>query len=95
MIKIQEHYMTLYNPFKPHIVQFPDGKFGVRKLGLIVTQGWAYLDMSGKEPCVKAVWLYAPGNHVAYCKTSDINFLKIRFTESKKRPKQVEFFSSL
>lgn len=30
-----------YNPFRPHIVEFDNGTFAVRKLTLI---GWAYYD---------------------------------------------------
>ena len=33
----------IYNPFKPHIVQFPNGKYAIRKYGFPF---WDYLDSS-------------------------------------------------
>lgn len=33
--------MKFYNPFKPHIVEFVDNKFAVRKLS---ATGWEYYD---------------------------------------------------
>lgn len=36
--------INLYNPFKPHVVLFTNGKFGVRKLEFWF--GWVYLDQT-------------------------------------------------
>lgn len=36
--------INLYNPFKPHVVLFNNGKFGVRKLGFWFC--WRYLDQT-------------------------------------------------
>lgn len=33
--------MTLYNPFRPHLCRFSDGRFGIRKWFI---SGWYYLD---------------------------------------------------
>ena len=37
--------MQIYNPFKPHLCQFSNGLYGVRKLSL---DGWAYFDQTGQ-----------------------------------------------
>lgn len=44
--------MKFYNPFKWQIVEFADGKFGVRKLSVLDTS-YGYLDVYGGE------WYYA------------------------------------
>lgn len=41
--------MKLFNPFKPHIVQFGDGAYGVRRLEVFFwSDGWAFLDLTGR-----------------------------------------------
>jgi hypothetical protein len=39
-------HVKFYNPFKPHIVKFKNGKYGVRALDLL---GWAFLDVEEDE----------------------------------------------
>ena len=34
--------MKLYNPFKPHIVKFKNGKFAIRQFKML--WGWEFLD---------------------------------------------------
>ncbi len=36
--------MKLYNPRKPHLVQFSDGTFGIRRIGI---DGWEFLSHTG------------------------------------------------
>ena len=41
--------MKLFNPFKPHIVQFGDGTYGVRRLSTIfLFEAWEFLDSAGQ-----------------------------------------------
>jgi len=42
--------MKLYNPFKPHIVEFDDGTFAVRKF---TWTGWGHLD---NDICTEYWW---------------------------------------
>lgn len=36
--------MKLFNPFRAHLAQFPDGRYGVRRLTPI---GWHFYDLKG------------------------------------------------
>jgi len=46
--------MKIYNPFKPHLVQFTDGSYAYRKFDLV---SWVLLDRDGGH------WWYRDGGH--------------------------------
>ena len=50
--------MKLYNPFKPHLVQFSNGTYAIRRWSF---DHWKFLNLSGTD------WLSAEGNVQQYC----------------------------
>lgn len=50
--------MKIYNPFKPHLVQFNDGSYAYRKFALIA---WVLLDREGDH------WWFGKVHWQIYC----------------------------
>ncbi len=63
-----------------HIVQFPNGMYGVRKFSFLYMQ-WAYLDFRNKE-----FWWPHSSRFIDDCMSSDLQKVKL-YTESPKRIK--------
>lgn len=70
--------MKLYNPFKPHIVEF-DGWYYVRKLTLI---GFQYLDQ------YEYYWWYDTEHRDKYCRCA-LDQAKENIKRKPKKPKVV------
>lgn len=62
--------MKFYNPFKPHVCQFNNGKFAIRKYELFL--GWVYLDQFDSE----THWWHSPSFALDYATADDPSKLK-------------------
>jgi len=71
--------MQLYNPFKPHIVQFNNGKYGVRKLSPILLFGWMYFDQQSAN-----YWWSTEEYIPKYCISETLEKLKQPLDEGKR-----------
>jgi hypothetical protein len=63
--------MTLYNPFKPHIVKYNNG-YAIRKLDVFI---WTYLDNKEKY------WWYSNEYICEYCVFKSIELVRLRMIE--------------
>lgn len=63
--------MILYNPFKPHIVEFEDGMFGIRRLTL---KGYNFLDLT-----LKLEYWYSKAGFL--CKTHNTDKISKKMAE--------------
>jgi len=61
--------MQLYNPFKPHVVYFNNGTYGVRKYTLFL--GWEYYSQTDAE-----IWWFDPKYIPKYCLAETLEELK-------------------
>lgn len=64
--------MKFYNPFKPHIVEFTDGTFAVRKrgwLGII----WLYKDSNGWSSSTTSDIQWWTNDYLKHCKVKTYN----------------------
>lgn len=59
----------MYNPFQPHVVQFENGSFGVRKRELFT--GWLYYSQTGEN-----YWWYIEEYVMKYATTPSRDKLK-------------------
>jgi hypothetical protein len=66
--------ISTYNPFKPHVVQFNNGKFGLRKYQMFT--GWRYYDQT-RNP---EFWWYMNEHIPKYCQANSIDELRYPFT---------------
>lgn len=67
--------INLYNPFKPHVVLFDNGKFGVRKLEF--WSGWVYFDQTSNRD---EHWWHIEEYVVRYSQADSVNKLRRPFT---------------
>lgn len=57
--------MYLYNPFKPHVIEFENGKYAIRKYNF----GWTYLDNNKVKSADSGTYWwhnYTEGAHVYF-----------------------------
>lgn len=67
--------INLYNPFKPHVVLFNNGKFGLRKLEF--WSGWVYFDQTSNRD---EHWWHIEEYIVKYAQVDSVNKLRHPFT---------------
>jgi hypothetical protein len=60
----------LYNPYKPHVVKFNNGMFGVRKKLFMI--GYEYYDQKGS-----GTWWYGTEYVPKYCLANSVDDLKL------------------
>ena len=75
--------MKFYNPFKPHVCQFTNGKFAIRKLSIPL--GWVYLD----QQCDYDEWLYTDRFVQEFAVKDTEESLKLPFGMQVKQTKTV------
>ena len=63
----------MLNPFKPHIVKFKDGTYGIRKLSLYYTC-WVFLDLRSNNE----YWWEVEDEFFSDCQTLEKPLLNIR-----------------
>lgn len=81
--------MKFYNPFKPHIVEFADGTFAVRKrgwLGLL----WIYKDCMGWSYSTTSNIQWWTNNYLRHCKVKTYDeAVKVMSIRKKTNPDNV------
>jgi len=74
--------MKFYNPYKPHIAQFKDGKFAVRKL---TNSGWGFISHDLRDDYDDYWWCVAENIHKhAKCELSTCRIIITKLNEKTK-----------
>lgn len=66
--------IKFYNPFKPHVVMFNNGKFGLRKYEMWT--GWLYYDQTNHQ----VHWWFMSEYIPKYCQANSVAELRWPFT---------------
>ena len=77
--------MKFYNPFKPHIVEFADGNFAVRKRGWCGLL-WVYKDCKGWSVSGRSDIQWWLEEHIQHCKVRTYAEA-MEVMEMRKKPK--------
>lgn len=81
--------MKFYNPFKPHIVEFADGTFAVRKRGWLGFM-WTYKDRNGWSYSTTSDIQWWLNDYLRHCKVGTYDeAVKVMSMSKKSKPAKV------